>query len=172
MNNSEIEIIVKKLEKYFIGYKANGNTLKSEAGFEFRFHSSWNNKTTVSGIGGTRYHSIGCSFTKPVEKIAKDIKRRLFPDYRDDFLKTVKSDNEKREFEEKQLLMLEALKESAHAEIKDSYWNSRAMHNKYISANGFEIKQTYSGDYEFTVDCNFSESLKLIGFLNTLKSPK
>ncbi len=77
MTKEEIFKIVKNLEPYFFGYTAKENRLKNDSGLEFLFQDIWG-KTTVSGLGGKNYHKIGCSFTKPLDKIAKDIKRPLF----------------------------------------------------------------------------------------------
>ncbi len=90
MEDDQINELVKKLEPYFFGYTAKENKLKNDSGLEFLFQDIWG-KATVSGLGGKSCHSIGCSFTKPLEKIAKDVKRRLLPAYRDDFLNIKKN---------------------------------------------------------------------------------
>ncbi len=90
MEDGQINELVKNLELHFFGYTAKKNRLKNDSGLEFLFQDIWG-KTTISGLGGKECHSIGCSFTKPLEKIAKDIKRRRLPAYRDDFLNTRKS---------------------------------------------------------------------------------
>ncbi len=84
MEENQINKLVKSLESHFFGYTAKENKLKNDSGLEFLFQDIWG-KTTVSGLGGKSCHSIGCSFTKPLDKIARDIKRRLLPAYRDDF---------------------------------------------------------------------------------------
>lgn len=86
MNKEDIQSLVKNLEPYFFGYTANDCSLTNELGLELRFYSSWSDKTQVSGIGAKHSHSIGCSFTKPLERIAKDVKRRLIPECREDFI--------------------------------------------------------------------------------------
>ena len=93
IKDKEIFKLVKNLEPYFFGYMAEEKTLKNDSGLEFFFHCSWNGKTMVDGLGGKNCHSIGCSFTKPLEKIAKDIKRRLLPAYRDDFFENKREQN-------------------------------------------------------------------------------
>lgn len=97
MKNSDIENLVKKLETYFFGYRAQERTLVNDNGMTLSFYSSWNNKTTVSGLGGYHSHTIGCSFSKPLEKIAKDINRRIIPKYKDDFFKKKKDRIETKE---------------------------------------------------------------------------
>ena len=86
MNGLNIMQVVKKLEPFFIGYTANENRLTNSNGMELVFRVSWNNKTTICGVNASRHHSIGCSLEKPVEKIASDIRRRLFKEYHKDFL--------------------------------------------------------------------------------------
>ncbi len=165
MEKANIQNLVKKLEPYFFGYTASDCSLVNDTGLELLFSSSWNNKTTVSGLRGKHSHSIGCSFTKSLDKIAKDIKNRLIFEYRDDFIsyKKEKIDREKHEMEE--LLKLEALAQSCSDELKDAYWNSRSPRNKYVGTQNIEIKQNYSGDYNFSIDLSFGDSLKLIDFL-------
>lgn len=79
MEKTNIQNLVKELEPYLFGYTANDCSLINDSGLELLFNSSWNNKTTVSGLRVKHSHSIGCSFTKSLDKIAKDIKNRLIP---------------------------------------------------------------------------------------------
>lgn len=88
MTNDKINELVKKLEPLFLGYTAYENRLKNENGMEIVFRSDWNNKTKVSGLHCKHNHSIGCSFEKSPEKIFKDIRSRLMPDYHADFFET------------------------------------------------------------------------------------
>ena len=97
MKAQEIEILVKNLEPYFHGFSAKENILTNSLGLKLSFQVSWNNKTKVVGIGGKYNHSIGCSFTKPIEKIANDIKRRLLPGYREDYINYKKEQREQEE---------------------------------------------------------------------------
>ena len=108
MEDKQIFELVKNLEPYFFGYTAKENKLKNDSGLEFLFQDIWG-KTTVSGLGGKNYHKIGCSFTKPLDKIAKDIKRRLLPNYRDEFFKNKREQKELKEkeaFDRKKLAAL------------------------------------------------------------------
>jgi len=165
MEKTNIQNLVKKLEPYFFGYTANDCSLVNESGLQLLFSSSWNSKTTVSGIGGKHSHSIGCSFNKSLDKIAKDIKNRLIPEYRDDFISYKKEKIESEKYEMDELLKLEALAQTCSGELKDTYWNSRSPRNKYVGTKNVEIKQNYSGNYNFSIDLNFGDSLKLIDFL-------
>lgn len=165
MEKTNIQNLVKKLEPYFFGYTANDCSLTNELGLELRFFASWNNKTQIRGIGAKHNHSIGCSFTKPLEKIAKDVKRRLIPEYREDFIAYKREESERIEHEAQELLKLEALAQACSGELKDSYWNSRSLRDKYVNAESLEIKQNYSGKYEFSIKLDFGDSLKLINIL-------
>lgn len=135
------------------------------SGLKLLFSSSWNNKTTVSGIGGKHSHSIGCSFNKSLDKIAKDIKNRLIAEYRDDFISYKKEKIEREKYQMDELLKLEALAQTCSGELKDAYWNSRSPRNKYVDSGNVSIKQNYSNNYEFSIELDFGESLKLITFL-------
>ncbi len=87
MTSDQINDLVNKLEPLFIGYTAKENRLVNSNGMVLVFRICWNNRTTVSGLHASRTHSIGCSFEKPLDKIFKDIRRRLMTDYHVDFLK-------------------------------------------------------------------------------------
>ena len=88
MASNQINELVKKLEPLFIGYTAKENRPINSNGMELAFRMNWNNKTTVSGLHASRTHSIGCSFEKPIEKIFKDIRRRLMTGYHTNFFET------------------------------------------------------------------------------------
>ena len=140
MRDEEIFKLVKNLEPYFFGYTAKENRLKNDSGLEFLFQDIWG-KTTVVGLGAKSRHSIGCSFTKPLEKISKDIKRRLLPKYRDDFFENKK---EQRELEEKEAFdrkKLAALAQSCGGRIKNQY-SSFWRTDKYVSFKDGSIAQT------------------------------
>ena len=109
MTTEKIIELVKKIEPYFIGYTAEENRLKNSNGMELVFRTDWKDKTTVSGLHARRRHSIGCSFEKPVEKIFKDIRRRLMSDYYADFFENKREKIERTEAEEQEKLKLKAL---------------------------------------------------------------
>ena len=64
MKDEKIIQLVKNLEPFFIGYKAEADRLKNSNGMELLFSISWNDKPTVRGLHANRSHSIGCSLTK------------------------------------------------------------------------------------------------------------
>lgn len=121
MTDEKIHELVKKLETYFIGYKANEKTLKNSNGMELWFRSDWKGKTIVSGLHAKSRHSIGCSFEKPIEKIAKDIRKRLMPEYFDDFFTTKKEKIEQTEMMENDSLKLKAVASVIGGEISRNY---------------------------------------------------
>ena len=165
MENAEIHKLVKNLENYFFGYVAKQNYLESTSGLKILFRSSWNGKTTIIGLGARRNHSIGCSFTKPLDKIAKDIKKRLMPDYRDDFFEKLRDENIRQEKEQSELMKLKAIAQVSCGIVEDQKFYSRGSGTKYVRSDYANISQTYSGDYELTIRANFGEALKILNFL-------
>ena len=166
MKDEEIFKLVKNLEPYFFGYTAKENRLKNDSGLEFLFQDIWG-KTTVSGLGGKDCHGIGCSFTKPLGKIAKDIKRRLLPKYRDDFFEYKKEQKELKEKEAFDRKKLAALAQASGGRIKNqysSYWST----NKYVTFKNGSIAQTYDGKYRVKIEADFGEALKIVSFLKEM----
>lgn len=165
MNRENIIKLVKSLEPHFYGYKAQECTLINDLGMKISFSSSWNNKTYVSGLGAKKSYSIGCSFAKPLKKITRDIKTRLIPEYRDDFISYKREQEEAQEFLAHEQQKFEALAVSCDGEIVSDY---RSSHRQYIKANNLTIHQSYSGDYEITVSLNFEKTLKYIHLIEAL----
>ncbi len=166
MEDNQINKLVKDLEPYFFGYTAKENRLKNDSGLEFLFQDIWG-KTTVSGLGGKNYHKIGCSFTKPLEKIAKDIQRRLLPKYRDDFFENKKEQNQLREKETFNRKKLEALAQASGGKVKtqySSYWRT----DKYATFKDGSVAQSYDGKYKIKVEADFGKALKIVSFLKEM----
>ncbi len=166
MKDEEIFKLVKNLEPYFFGYTAKENRLKNDSGLEFLFQDIWG-KTTVSGLGGKNYHKIGCSFTKPLDRIAKDIKRRLLPKYRDDFFENKKEQNQLREKEVFNRKKLEALAQASGGKVKNqysSYWRT----DKYATFKDGSVAQSYDGKYKIKVETDFGKALKVVSFLKEM----
>ena len=166
MRDEEIFKLVKNLEPYFFGYRAKENRLKNDSGLEFLFQDIWG-KTTVVGLGGKSSHSIGCSFKKPLEKIARDIKRRLLPSYRDDFFENKREQREIREKEAFDRKKLAALAQVSGGKVKtqySSYWRT----DKYVTFKNGSIAQNYSGNYKIKIEADFGEALKIVSFLREM----
>ena len=147
MTKEEIFKIVKNLEPYFFGYKAKENKLKNKSGLEFLFQDIWG-KTTVVGLGAKSCHSIGCSFRKPLEKIARDIKRRLLPKYRDDFFENKREQKELKEKEAFDRKKLAALAQASGGRIKSQYssfWRTDkyATFKKRMSIFSVEFRRAF-----------------------------
>ncbi len=167
MEDKQINKLVKELEPYFFGYTAKENKLKNDNGLEFLFYCSWNGKTTVSGLGGKDCHSIGCSFTKPLEKIAKDIKRRLLSAYRDDFFEYKKEQNQLKEKEAFDRKKLAALAQVSGGKIRTQYANHWGK-DKYVNFKQGSISQGYDGKYKIKVEADFGEALKIVSVLREI----
>jgi hypothetical protein len=165
MTHEEIHKLVKNLEPLFIGYTANEDCLKNENGMVLRFRSDWHNKTTVSGLHAKKCHSIGCSFNKPLGKIFKDIRRRLMPDYHADFFENKREKNERAEIDEENLLKLKALASVIEGGIGTHYGYGNSLDNKFVDAENVSIYQTYSRGYEFKINLNYIEAMKLAQYL-------
>ena len=163
MEDNEINKLVKNLEPYFFGYTARENRLKNDSGLEFLFQDIWG-KTTVSGLGGKSYHSIGCSFTKPLEKIAKDIKRRLLPKYRDNFFENKREQKELKDKETFDRKKLAALAQTSGGKIRVQYANHWGK-DKYVNFKWGSISQTYDGKYKIKIEAGFGKALKIVSFL-------
>lgn len=165
MDKEKINEFVKKIEPYFLGYTAHENCLKNSNGMELVFRCDWKNKTTVSGLHAKHRHSIGCSFEKPVEKIFKDIRRRLMPDYHADFFKTKKDKIESAEAEELEKQKLRALASVVGGEISCNYGHKHAGSTEYVSANNFSIYQSYNGRYDFHLELSYIDTMKIVQLL-------
>ncbi len=167
MEDNQINKFVKNLESHFFGYTAKENKLKNDSGLEFIFQCSWNGKTTVSGLGGKSCHSIGCSFTKPLEKIARDVKCRLLPIYRNDFFEYKKEQNQLKEKEIFDRKKLAALAQTSGGKIRTQYANHWGK-DKYVLFKNGSIEQTYSGKYKIKVEAGFGEALRIVSFLKEI----
>ncbi len=132
------------------------------------FQHLWNGKTTVSGLGGKGYHSIGCSFTKPLKKIAEDVKRRLLPAYRGDYFEYQREKNRIREKKASDMQKLEALTEASGGDLRDKYGSSQEPYNKRIDLEYESISQTYGDKYKLKIEASFGEALKIISFLREM----
>lgn len=168
MTNGKINELVKKLEPLFLGYTAYENRLKNENGMEIVFRSDWNNKTKVSGLHGKHNHSIGCSFEKSPEKISKDIRSRLMPDYHADFFETKREKIERQEIEDSNSQKLKALASVLGGEICNHHGYRNAVGSEYVSAESISIYQTYQGHYEFKINLSYIDAMKLAQDLKKL----
>lgn len=165
MTNEKIHQLVKNLEPLFLGFTAHEDRLKNSNGMELRFHSDWSGKTTVSGLHANHRHSIGCSFEKPIEKIFKDIRRRLMPGYHADFFETKRGKLERAEAEEAAKLKLKALASVIGGNIEHRYGHRSSCGNEYVSAENVSIYPTYRGLYEFNLELGYAEAMKLAEIL-------
>ena len=163
METAKIHELVKSLEKYFYGFQAEENLLTNDAGLKLLFTETWNKKTKISGIGGKHSHTIGCSFTKSSDKIAKDIRSRLLPDYKEDFFAYKCEKIKYKQKNEEDFLKLKALAQASSGEIKHKYGTSSVQ---YVCAKNLSIEENYADNYLHTIELNFSDSLKLADFLN------
>lgn len=165
MEDKKIYEVVKSVSKYMIGFKPEEKYLVNDNGMKFHFYSSWNNKTTISGVGARHSHSIGCSFKKDPEKIAKDIYRRLYDDYRDDFL-TNKREEEGREKKiNDDMEKLDAICSVIEgATVRENFGNYK-KYNRHVCNKQIEISQDYQDNYDFKINLSFSETLKAVSLL-------
>lgn len=161
MTNNKINELVKKLEPLFLGYTAQENRLKNENGMELVFRSDRKNKTVVSGLHAKHNHSIGCSFEKPIEKIFKDIRHRLMPDYHRDFFESKREKIERQEADELNIQKLKALASVIGGEICSHYGYRNAVGSEYVSSKNVSIYQTYHGHYEFKINLSYIDSMKM-----------
>ena len=168
MTNDKINELVKKLEPLFLGYTANENRLKNENGMELVFRMDWNNKTKVSGLHAKHNHSIGCSFEKPIEKIFKDIRSRLMPEYHKDFFETKREKIERQEADEADLQKLKALASVIGGEVCNHYGYRNAVGSEYASTENISIYQTYHGHYEFKINLSYIDAMKMAQNLKNL----
>lgn len=164
MNNDQIIELVKKLEPFFLGFSAEERSLKNTNGMELRFFCDWKGKTIVSGLHANKKHSIGCSFDKSHEKIFKDIRKRLMPEYYTDFFeaKREKIERSEREIENKQ--KLRALASVINGTIERD--NHRG--DEFVESSDVSIHQTYYGKYDFKICLNYVDSMKLAQLLNEI----
>lgn len=168
MTNDKINQLVKRLEPLFLGYTAIDNRLKNENGMELVFRSDWKNKTVVSGLHSKHCHSIGCSFNKPIEKIFKDIRNRLMPEYHKDFFETKREKIEAQETDEANIQKLKALASVVGGEICNHYGYRNAVGSEYVSTENISIYQTYHGHYEFKINLNYIDAMKMAQNLKKL----
>lgn len=155
-----IHRLVKSLEPFFYGFNAIENKLVNNAGLSIAFYDEYRG-TSISGLGGRNTHSIGCSFSKDIEKIAKDIKRRLLPSYRDDFMSCISEKMQCKEKKEKELLLLNAIASACGGKLSSKY---DCEHHKEVVCKSLrlEVYQSYSGDYCISLSRDFAGVLDLI----------
>lgn len=165
MTNEQISELVKKLEPLFIGFKAYENKLKNENGMELVFRKDWKDKTTISGLNAKHNHSIGSSFEKSPEKIFKDVRNRLMPGYHRDFFETKRERIEREESLAESELKLKALASVIGGELCKHYGHRGAIGNDYVETNNVSIYPTYSGNYEFKIDLNYIDAMKMAQIL-------
>jgi len=165
MEDKKIYEVVKSVSKYMIGFKPEEKYLVNDNGMQLHFYSSWNNKTTISGVGARHSHSIGCSFEKDPERIANDIYRRLYDAYRDDFL------NNKKEIEGREkninddMQKLDAICSVIDgAAVHENYGNYK-KYNRHVRNKQIEVSQDYKDNYDLKINLNFSETLKVVNLL-------
>lgn len=168
MTKEKINELVKKLEPLFLGYTASESSLKNDNGMELVFRCDWNNKTTVSGFHAKHRHSIGCSFKKSPEKIFKDIRKRLMPEYHKDFFETKREKIAQQEAEEANLQKLKALASVIGGEICNHYGYRNAVGLEYANTENISIYQTYRGQYEFKINLSYIDAMKLAQILKNL----
>lgn len=161
MKSEQINELVKKLEPLFLGYTAHENRLKKSNGMELSFREDWNSRTTVSGLHAKHIHSIGCSFEKPTEKIFKDIRRRLMPQYHADFFETKREKLERADAEEVSKQKLKALASVVGGEISKHYGYRPSGSSEYVDAEIVSIYETYNGLYEFQLRLNYIDAMKM-----------
>ncbi len=174
MTDEQIKELVKKIEPFFIGFKADGKSLKNSNGMEICFREDWKNKTIVSGLYAKKRHSIGCSFEKPIEKIYKDIRRRLMPEYHEDFFKNKKENIERTEAKELEKQKLLALASVVGGELSYNYGQRYSGNSEYVDANNASIYQTYQGLYEFQITLTYFDAMRLAKIIkeSTFLEPK
>lgn len=165
MTTEEIKELVKKLEPLFIGFKADERSLKNDNGMELLFRADWKGKTTVSGLHAKHNHSIGCSFTKTLEKIFKDIRQRLMNDYYKDFFEAKKERIERQEHDENELLKLKALASVLGGELSKHYGYRGVSGNEYVETENVSIYPTYNNNFEFKINLNYINAMKLAQIL-------
>lgn len=168
MMNDKINELVKKIEPLFIGYTAYGNKLKNDNGMELVFRKDWKDKTTVSGLHAKHNHSIGCSFEKSPQKIFKDIRGRLMPDYHKDFFETKREKIERQEAEVENLLKLKALASVIGGEVEHHYGHRGATGNEYVSSEDVSIYPTYQGNYEFKIELSYIDAMRMAELIKKL----
>lgn len=164
MKDEKIIELVKRLEPFFIGYKAEEDRLKNSNGMELRFSISWHNKPTVSGLHASRSHSIGCSFEKSCDKIFKDIRKRLMPDYHDDFFKHKRAKQEREEAAHEKAEKLRALASVSDGEVCKNYGYSYNS-GSFVSAQNLSVHEDYNGYYNVSIKLRYMDAMKLVKHL-------
>ncbi len=168
MTTEQIHALVKKLEPLFIGYSAVENRLRNSNGMELAFKIDWKNQTRVLGLHASKTHSIGCSFEKPVEKIFKDIRRRLLAEYHADFFETKREEIKRSEADEEEKLKMRALASVVNGEIERNYGHRFSGTSEYVNAKNISIYRTYSGRHEFHINLSYFDSMRLAKILHEL----
>ncbi len=172
MTQEKINELVKKLEPLFLGFKASENRLKNDNGMELVFRLSWNNKTTVSGLHATHTHSIGCSFEKPIDKIHKDVRRRLMTAYYADFFATKRAKQERLEHDEQEKQKLRAIASVVGGEVINHYGLRGATYTECVSTEDLLIYQTYNGLFEVSLKLDYIKAMKMAPYLKTFFAEK
>lgn len=158
---------VRNTAKYLYGFKPNHeqDALIHDSGFKLLFYNGYKG-TEILGVGGQKSHRIGCSFKKCPKKIAKDIEKRLLPDYKRDFInyRAEKAALEEKRAHHRQLM--EALAHEALGEIK-AHHGGHVKHNVYVrGANAtITITENYREGYDAKISLDFGQALKLIKYL-------
>lgn len=124
-----------------------------------------NIKTIVTGLHAKHSHTIGCSFEKSPEKIYKDIRTRLMPEYHKDFFENKREKTERQEAEEENLLKLKALASVVSGELFNHCGYRNAVGHEYVSAGNISIYPTYFGHYEFKIDLSYIDAMRLAHIL-------
>ncbi len=172
MKTEQLNEFVKKIEPFFLGYTAEENRLKNSNGMELIFRVDWKNKTTVSGLNAKHRHSIGCSFDKPLEKVFKDIRRRLIPAYHADFFENKREKMEQAEAEHSNSQKLKALASVIGGQVERHYGHRGSANSEYVYSESASIYQTYQGNYEFNIVLEYIDAMRLAKILKELDFPK
>lgn len=167
MTKEQLNEFVKKLEPLFIGYTADESSLKNSNGMELYFCMDWKNKTTVRGLHAKHRHSIGCSFDKPPEKIFKDIRRRLMPDYHTDFFKHKRETQERQEHKAAKDEMLRAIASVIGGEISKNYDYHYSGNSNFVHAENVSIYEHYMAGYELRIKIDYMATMKLAEYLKS-----
>lgn len=165
MDNEQINLLVKKLEPFFLGYVAQENRLKNDNGMELLFSRDWKDKTTVRGLHAKHTHKIGISFEKSPEKIFRDIRRRLMADYHTDFFEYKKEKIENDEVKYEQEQKLKALASVVGGEIGHDYGYRTTYGNEFVTSKNVSIYQDYQGRYDFKIVVSYIDAMRLAKYL-------
>ena len=159
MTREEVSEVVSTVAPYLYGFKAKEQCLVHDFGYKLLFYDGWN-KSEIVGKDCRRNHRIGCSFKKHPKKIAADIKRRLLPGYREDFLKFKHEKQKDEEKRAQEAQMLKALAYELGGEIINNYLG------EHVSAKNVKITQAYDGQYKIEALFDFSDALKVSQFMS------